>query len=167
MRLNNIPSSKGASRSIKRIGRGEGGGRGKTSGRGHKGQKSRSGFSQRPGFESGHIPLYRRLPRRGFNNKNFRIEYAIVNVGDLARIEGDLVNPETLEAAGLIRAKSPLVKILGDGELDRALQVSAHKLSSSAVAKIEKAGGSVTLIEEPAAESSESDDASEASGDNA
>ncbi len=150
MRLNQLP--KGPNRPRKRVGKGEGSGHGKTSGRGQKGQKSRSGFSQRPGFESGHIPLYRRLPRRGFNNKNFRTQYAVVNLGDLARVEADTIDPSALEAAGLIRKGSMRVKILGDGELDRALVVHAHKFSSSAVRKIEKAGGTVITLEAETAE---------------
>lgn len=160
MRLNQLP--KGPNRPRKRVGKGEGNGHGKTCGRGQKGQKSRSGFSQRPGFESGHIPLYRRLPRRGFNNKNFRTEYAVVNLGDLSRVEGDSIEPKDLEAAGLIRANSARVKVLGDGEVDRALTLHAHKFSASAVKKIEAAGGKAVVLEAetPRAEA-EAKDASE------
>ncbi len=169
MRLNSIPHSGGANRRRKRIGKGEGNGHGKTCGRGHKGQKSRSGFSQRPGFESGHIPLYRRIPKRGFNNKNFRTDYAVVNLVDLERHEADTVTPESLAAAGLIRNAERRVKVLGDGELSRALQVSAHRFSATAVAKIERAGGTATVIEalrpeavtaEEAAAAEQEDDAS-------
>jgi large subunit ribosomal protein L15 len=151
MRLNNIPAAPGANKGPKRLGRGESSGRGKTSGRGHKGQRARSGASQRPGFESGHIPLYRRLPHRGFNNAKFRKTFAIVNVGDLDRIEGDTVDAETLAAAGLIREAASPVKILGDGELSRALKVTAAKVSAAARAKIEAAGGSVELTASPTA----------------
>lgn len=151
MRLHNLIKS-GGRKDRKRIGRGEGSGRGKTSGRGHKGQRSRSGFSLRPGFESGHVPLYRKLPKRGFSNFKFRVEYTIVNVGDLSRIEGDTVDHGSLLEAGLVRRNSKLLKILGEGEVDRALTVHADKVSSGAREKIEKAGGKVVL-REPAAES--------------
>lgn len=145
MRLHNLPKS-GGFKSRKRIGRGEGGGRGKTSGRGHKGQRARSGSSLRPGFESGHIPLYRKLPKRGFSNFEFHTNYAIVNVGDLARIEGEIVDRESLIAAGLLRNSDKLIKILGEGEIAKKVSVSAHKFSASAQAKIEAAGGSVTVL---------------------
>lgn len=144
MRLNELP--KGPTRPRKRVGKGEGNGRGKTCGRGQKGQKSRSGYSQRPGFESGHIPLYRRLPRRGFNNHNFRITYAVVNLLDLERVESDTIDPETLEKAGLIRSADSLVKVLGDGSIDRKITISAHKFSASAKAKIEEAGGEAVVL---------------------
>lgn len=153
MRLNNLP--KGSNRPRKRVGKGEGNGLGKTSGRGQKGQKSRSGYSQRPGFESGHIPLYRRLPRRGFNNKNFRKEYAVVNVGDLARVEESEITPEVLTQRGLVRRGSVLVKILGDGEIDRAVTISAHHFSGVARAKIEQAAGTVTILEAAPGEAEE------------
>ena len=162
MRLNNIPSSKGT-RTRKRVGKGEGNGLGKTCGRGHKGQKSRSGFSQRPGFESGHVPLYRRLPRRGFNNKNFRTSYAIVNLSDLERIEGEEANPAIFESTGLVRKDSPLVKVLGEGEIAKAMTVSAHKFSASAVEKIEKAGGKVIVLLQP--EAVEDADAADTAGE--
>lgn len=145
MRLHNLPKS-GGFKSRKRIGRGEGGGRGKTSGRGHKGQRSRAGFSQRPGFESGHIPLYRKLPKRGFSNAQFRTDYAIVNVSDLERVDGDTADHEALVKAGLLRNSDKLIKILGEGELSKKLSVTAHKFSSSAKEKIEAAGGSVNVI---------------------
>ncbi len=154
MRLHNLPKSGGFKRR-KRIGRGEGGGRGKTSGRGHKGQRSRAGFSQRPGFESGHIPLYRKLPKRGFSNAQFRTDFDVVNVKDLERVEGDVVDRSTLIQAGLLRASSRLYKILGEGELSRKLSVSAHKVSATAQQKIEAAGGSVALLSAPVAESAE------------
>lgn len=150
MRLHNLPKTVGL-KSRKRIGRGEGGGRGKTSGRGHKGQRSRTGFSQRPGFESGHIPLYRKLPKRGFSNAKFRVEFDVINVNDLERVEGDVADRAALIAAGLLRANSSLYKILGDGEVSKKLTVSAHKFSASAKAKIEAAGGETVLLSAPVA----------------
>lgn len=154
MRLHNLPKS-GGFKSRKRIGRGEGGGRGKTSGRGHKGQRSRAGFSQRPGFESGHIPLYRKLPKRGFSNHQFRTDYAIVNVADLERVEGDVADRDALIQAGLLRSSDKLIKILGEGDLTRKLTVSAHKFSASAKTKIESAGGTVETIAVKAGATSE------------
>jgi len=144
MRLNNIISSNGSNRAKRRRGKGQGGGHGKTSGRGHKGARARSGFSLRPGFESGHIPLFRRLPMRGFSNFKFRRSHAVINVGDLERLaEGAVVNRETLESAGLIRKDGRPVKLLGDGEVTRALEVQLDKVSAAAQSKIEAAGGKV------------------------
>jgi large subunit ribosomal protein L15 len=127
----------------KRVGCGEGGGHGKTSGRGGKGQTARSGSSIRPGFEGGQMPLYRKLPHRGFNNYEFRTEIAVINLRDLAGLEEGVteVNAEILAKAGLIRSGEKSVKVLGDGEVTRALKVTAAKFSESAKAKIEKAGG--------------------------
>ena len=143
MKLHELKNVKGAVHRKKRVGCGEGGGHGKTSGRGGKGQTARSGGSIRPGFEGGQMPLYRKLPHRGFNNYNHRIEIAVVNVGDLAGIDAAIteVNATVLGEIGLIRADQPSVKILGDGEITRALKVTAAKFSESAKAKIEKAGG--------------------------
>lgn len=143
MRLHELSNTKGAVHRRKRVGCGEGSGRGKTSGRGGKGQTARSGGSIRPGFEGGQMPLYRKLPHRGFNNANFRTEYAVINVGDLARLgEGVTeVDSTVLAEAGLIRASAKLVKVLGDGELTRSFKITANKFSASAKAKIEKAGG--------------------------
>tara|TARA_B110000438_G_scaffold303627_1_gene366060 strand:- start:1432 stop:1914 length:483 start_codon:yes stop_codon:yes gene_type:complete len=154
MRLHNLPKS-GGFKKRKRIGRGEGGGRGKTSGRGHKGQRSRSGFSQRPGFESGHIPLYRKLPKRGFSNFQFRVDFDVVNLGDLDRLEVDIVDRATLIEAGLLRSSSKLFKILGTGEISRKVTISAHKFSASAKTKIEAAGGEVLLLSAPVEEKEE------------
>ncbi|MDX1631154.1 MAG: 50S ribosomal protein L15 [Thermoanaerobaculia bacterium] len=140
MKLHDIAPAEGSTHKKKRVGRGNGSGFGTTAGRGHKGQRSRSGYSRRPGFEGGQMPLIRRVPKRGFSNRKFRTEYAIVNVGDLQGLQGE-VNPETLVSAGLCREGMP-VKILGDGELDTALTVTAHKFSRSAREKIEAAGGS-------------------------
>ncbi len=143
MRLHSLKNVKGAVHRKKRVGCGEGGGHGKTSGKGGKGQTARSGGSIRPGFEGGQMPLYRKLPHRGFNNYNFRTTYAVVNVGDLAKLDASVteVNIDALVQAGLIRADGAMLKVLGDGELSRALKVTAHKFTGSAKAKIEKAGG--------------------------
>ncbi|MFM9954221.1 MAG: 50S ribosomal protein L15 [Opitutia bacterium] len=143
MKLHELKNVKGAIHRKKRVGCGEGGGHGKTSGRGGKGQSARSGSSIRPGFEGGQMPLYRKLPHRGFNQFNFRTEIAILNVGDLSGLDASVteVSALTLAAAGLIRSGEKAVKILGDGELTRAIKVTAAKFSESAKAKIEKAGG--------------------------
>jgi large subunit ribosomal protein L15 len=144
MRLHNLVNVKGAVHRKKRVGCGEGGGHGKTSGVGGKGQKGRSGGSIRPGFEGGQMPLYRKLPHRGFNNYEFRTSYAVVNVGDLAALDAKIteVNAEVLATAGLIRSGVKMLKVLGDGEISRALKVTAQKFTGSAKAKLEKAGGS-------------------------
>ncbi len=143
MKLHELKNVKGAVHRKKRVGCGEGGGHGKTSGRGGKGQTARSGGSIRPGFEGGQMPLYRKLPHRGFNQYNFRTEIAVLNVGDLASLDASVteINADVLATHGLIRKDEQLVKILGDGELGRALKVTATKFSESAKAKIEKAGG--------------------------
>ena len=143
MKLHELKNVPGAVHRKKRGGCGEGGGHGKTSGRGGKGQTARSGGSIRPGFEGGQMPLYRKLPHRGFNNYNHRIEVAVVNVGALGALDAKIteVNAGILAAHGLIRGGETSVKILGDGELTRALKVTAAKFSESAKAKIEKAGG--------------------------
>ena len=143
MRLHNLTNVPGAVHRKKRVGCGEGGGHGKTSGRGGKGQSARSGSSIRPGFEGGQMPLYRKLPHRGFNNYEFRTGYAIVNLGDLSRLDASVteVDIAALVKAGLIRKDGELLKILGDGEITRALKVTAAKFSGSAKTKIEAAGG--------------------------
>ena len=143
MKLHELKNVKGAIHRKKRVGCGEGGGHGKTSGRGGKGQSARSGSSIRPGFEGGQMPLYRKLPHRGFNQFNFRTEIAILNIGDLSGLDASVteVSVLTLADAGLIRSGEKAVKILGDGELTRAIKVTAAKFSESAKAKIEKAGG--------------------------
>lgn len=152
MKLHTLKSTPGSTHRSKRRGIGPGSGNGKTAGRGHKGQKARSGGSVRHGFESGHIPLYRRLPHRGFNNANFTKEYALVNVASLERIEGTVVNGETLAAAGLIRSAAAPVKLLGNGEVTRAFEVSVARFSASAKAKIEQAGGKISALETASAE---------------
>lgn len=146
MKLHNIPETTGGRKPRKRRGCGMGSGMGKTCGRGHKGGKARSGYSVRPGFEGGQMPLYRRLPHRGFNNKNFRQEYVVVNVGTLESVSGSEVDREKLAEQGIVpRGELPL-KVLGNGEIKRALTVSAHKFSASAKAKIEAAGGKAIEI---------------------
>jgi len=139
MKLHELSPAKGSKHSRKRVGRGPGSGLGKTAGRGEKGQKSRTGYSSRPGFEGGQMPLVRRVPKRGFTNI-FKTEYAVVNLSQLAELEGD-ITPESLKEQGLVRSGRP-VKVLGDGEIGKALRVTAHKFSKSARAKIEAAGGS-------------------------
>jgi len=143
MKLHELKNVPGAVHRKKRVGCGEGGGHGKTSGRGGKGQTARSGSSIRPGFEGGQMPLYRKLPHRGFNNFEFRTEIAVVNLRDLGNLDAAVtkVDAEALAKAGLIRSGEKTVKVLGDGELTRALEVTAAKFSASAKAKIEKAGG--------------------------
>ena len=143
MKLHELKNVPGAVHRKKRVGCGEGGGHGKTSGRGGKGQSARSGSSIRPGFEGGQMPLYRKLPHRGFNQAAFRTEPVIVNVGDLAAVAADIseINADVLAQAGLIRKGEKAVKVLGDGELSRAIKVTAAKFSASAKEKIEKAGG--------------------------
>ena len=143
MNLNQISDNPGARHRRKRIGRGIGSGKGKTSGKGHKGQRSRSGVSLL-GFEGGQMPLYRRLPKRGFTNI-FRKRWAVVNLARLADLEGD-VSPESLAEAGIVRAGLP-VRVLGNGEIEKALKISAHHFSAAARAKIEKAGGSCEVLE--------------------
>jgi large subunit ribosomal protein L15 len=143
MKLHELKNVPGAIHRKKRVGCGEGGGHGKTSGRGGKGQSARSGSSIRPGFEGGQMPLYRKLPHRGFNNYEFRTEIAVINVKDLAGLDEKVtqVDAVALAAAGLIRSGETTVKILGDGEITRALEVTAARFSDTAKAKIEKAGG--------------------------
>ncbi|MFH0963279.1 MAG: 50S ribosomal protein L15 [Planctomycetota bacterium] len=131
----------------KRRGRGTASGVGGTSGRGSKGQKARSGYSRRRFFEGGQMPLFRRIPKRGFNNANFRKEYAIVNVADLKVFHpNDEVTVEALREHGLVKNVRDGVKLLGDGDVDRPLRVKVHRASAGARAKIEKAGGSVEIV---------------------
>lgn len=130
----------------KRVGRGPGSGTGKTAGRGVKGQKSRSGYSSRAGFEGGQMPLYRRIPKRGFKNP-FRKRFAVINVRDLNRFDdGTTVGPELLMERGMVKKLGDGLRILGDGELERKLMVRAHHLSRQAREKIEQAGGSVEVL---------------------
>ena len=145
--INTLKPAPGANKKNKRVGRGMGSGHGKTSTRGYKGQLSRAGSSMRPGFEGGQMPLYRRLPKRGFNNI-FRKEYSVVNLDKLETFEaGTQIDPEMLKSNGLLKKIQDGVKILGFGELTRALHVRAHKFSTSAIEKIQKAGGTIEVIE--------------------
>jgi large subunit ribosomal protein L15 len=148
MKLHQLKNVPGAVRRRKRVGCGEGGGRGRTSGRGGKGQTARSGSSIRPGFEGGQMPLYRKLPHRGFNQARFRTEYEVVNVGDFARLDAAVteVTPAVLAECGLVRRGTAPVKVLGEGELTRALKVTANKFSGPAKAKIEQAGGQAVVV---------------------
>ncbi|NJC88193.1 MAG: 50S ribosomal protein L15 [Desulfuromonas sp.] len=146
MDLSNLQPALGSTRDRKRIGRGHGSGTGKTSGKGHKGQKARSGGSVKAGFEGGQMPLQRRLPKRGFNPLS-RTEYALVNLRDLELFEaGSVVDIEALGKAGLIGQLKDGVKVLGDGELTKALTVKAHKFSKSAQEKISAAGGTAEVL---------------------
>lgn len=145
MNLSNIRAPKGSSEKRKRVGRGMGSGMGKTSTRGHKGQGSRSGSRMMRGFEGGQMPLHRRLPKRGFVNI-FKKEYEVVNLSRLAELGESTVTPEVLHKAGVIKSKKALVKVLGNGDLNAALTVHAHKFSGSAQEKITKAGGKAELI---------------------
>lgn len=161
--LSKLHPPRGAVKADKRIGRGRGSGKGKTSGKGMKGQRARSGGRGRPHFEGGQMPLQRRLPHRGFRNP-FSKSIAVVNLRDLLRFAaGTEVTPQILEQAGLVKRLGDGVKVLGVGDLDRALTVHAHAFSGTAREKIEKAGGKAVLIaahppvaEPPAGDSSAS-----------
>jgi large subunit ribosomal protein L15 len=148
MRLHNLRPRPGSRHRVKRLGCGESSGHGKTSGKGHKGQKARSGGSIRLGFEGGQMPLIRRLPKRGFNNAAFHKNYAIVNLSDLDAFKaGSVVNEQSLRESKIIRGHVAGIKILGDGELKHALKIEADKISESARAKIDKAGGTISIRE--------------------
>lgn len=140
--LSNLKPAKGATQARKRLGRGVGSGLGKTSGKGHKGHKARTGGSTNPGFEGGQTPLYRRLPKRGFTNP-FKVVAQAVNVGKLAAMGGTEVSPETLKAAGLVTHADRPIKLLAMGDAGRAYTVRGVRVSASARAKVEAAGGSV------------------------
>lgn len=145
MRLHELAPAEGSKKRARRVGRGIGSGLGKTSGKGHKGQLARSGGGKGPGFEGGQTPLQRRLPKRGFTSI-FKKEYAIVNVADLDRFEANTeVTPELLRESGLVRTRQD-IKILGSGEIEKALTVKAQKFSKAAAEKIEAAGGKVEVI---------------------
>ena len=147
MQLHELSPAEGSKKAVKRIGRGAGSGQGKTAGKGHKGAKARSGYSRRPGFEGGQMPLQRRVPKRGFNNI-FRTEYAVVNLAALEdRFEaGATVDAESLKACGLIKKELDGIKILGKGEITKALNCKVAAVSESAKAKIEAAGGTVEVL---------------------
>jgi large subunit ribosomal protein L15 len=152
VRLNELSPAPGSTKSRKRLGRGTGSGNGKTSGRGHKGAGARSGSGAHTTYEGGQMPLQRRLPRlkgmaRGRHTVARPKVYAPVNVGELSELSGDEIGVEELKAAGVVRKKEEMVKILGDGEIGRAVMVRAHAFSKSAREKIEAAGGSVEVLE--------------------
>ena len=152
MRLNELKGAPGSKKARKRVGRGTGSGHGKTSGRGHKGAGARSGSKAHSTYEGGQMPLQRRLPRlkgeaRGRHTVARPTLYAPVNLGQLGDISGDTIGPEELRAAGLVRKKAELVKILGEGEIGRSVTIRAHAFSGSAKAKIEAAGGNVEVLE--------------------
>jgi large subunit ribosomal protein L15 len=140
--LSSLTPAPGSTQSRKRVGRGPGSGLGKTSGKGNKGHKARTGGSTNPGFEGGQMPMYRRLPKRGFTNP-FRVENQIVNLADLKKVSAAEVSPETLYSAGLIGKPDSPVKLLGTGDADRAYTVRGVAFSASARAKIEAAGGKI------------------------
>lgn len=147
MRLHDLKPNPGAKHRRKRLGIGESSGKGKTSGKGHKGQKARSGGSIRPSFEGGQMPLFRRLPKRGFSNAAFKTTYGVVNLDALEKnfSAGDSVTEDTLRKAGLIKGRFDGVKILGRGELTKSLIISVDEVSASAREKIEKVGGTIAL----------------------
>jgi large subunit ribosomal protein L15 len=145
--LHNLKPAKGSTRSRKRVGRGPGSGMGKTATRGEKGQKSRSGYRHREGFEGGQMPLHRRVPKRGFGNARFRMEFACVNLGSLERFEaGTIVTPELLREKRLVRKLKAGVKVLGKGTLTKVLTVQAHRFSAQAQERITGLGGKAEVI---------------------
>lgn len=147
MKLNELKYNEGSKKAIKRLGRGSSSGTGKTSGRGENGQKSRSGGGVRVGFEGGQLPLYRRLPKRGFSNAMFKKTYAVINVSDLNMFdEGTLVTPELLKEMGIIKKQLSGIKVLGNGSLEKKLTVRAHVFSNAAKEKIEAQGGKAEVM---------------------
>ncbi len=146
MKIGDLKPTEGSTKRNKRVGRGVGSGHGKTSCKGHKGQKSRSGGTKGPGFEGGQTPLQRRLPKRGFKNP-FKIEYAIINLKDISKIEGlDFITPEVLVERGIIKNLKDGLKVLGEGEIQGAFKIAADAFSASALAKIAAAGGKAEVI---------------------
>ena len=142
MKLEELKVNPGSRQSKKIVGRGPGSGLGKTSGKGHKGQNARSGGGVRPGFEGGQLPLFRRLPKRGFTNAKFKTEYAVINLSDLNKFEdGAVVTPELLKEMGLVKQQLDGIKVLGNGKLEKKLVVKAHKFSNVAKEQIEKLSG--------------------------
>jgi large subunit ribosomal protein L15 len=148
MKLSDLRPAEGSRKKSKRVGRGIGSGHGKTSCKGHKGQKARSGATKGPGFEGGQMPLQRRLPKRGFKNR-FKIEYAVLNLKDISRIEGvDIITPEILIERGIIKDLKDGIKVLGEGEVLRPFTIKADAFSDSALAKIVAAGGKAEIIQD-------------------
>ena len=146
MKLNALVKSP-ETKVTKRVGRGPGSAMGKTSTRGQKGQKSRSGVSIKPWFEGGQTPLYRRVPKRGFNNARFRTEFAVINLSDLNKFnDGDVVTPASLREKGLVKDQKAGIKVLANGKLEKKLTVKANRFSSVAVTKIEELGGTTEVI---------------------
>ncbi len=147
MDLSKLKPSPGSTHSKKRIGRGHGSGQGTQAGRGHKGAQSRSGFKFKRGFEGGQMPLHRRIPKRGFHNL-FRVEYAVVNLDDLAKRfdEGTIITPELLRSSGLVHGGKRRIKVLARGEVIKKLTVRAHKFSGKAADKIAAAGGAAEVL---------------------
>ena len=147
MKLHELRPNEKAFKTRKRVGRGPGSGLGKTSGKGHKGQNARSGGGVRPGFEGGQLPLFRRLPKRGFSNAKFKTVYAVINLSDLNKFEdGAIVTPEILKEMGILKNQLNGVKVLGNGKLEKKLTVKAHKFSTTAKDAIEKMGGKAEVI---------------------
>jgi len=147
MKLNNVKPAPGATKNRKRVGRGPGSGTGKTAGRGENGQNSRSGGGVRIGFEGGQTPLFRRLPKRGFSNARFKKVYAVINLDDLNKFDdGAEITPEILKDAGLVKNTLDGLKVLGNGKLEKKLNVKAHKFSKNAKEQIEKLGGKAEVI---------------------
>ena len=147
MKLNNLHPNEGATHASKRLGRGTSSGHGKTSGKGHKGQNARSGGGVRAVFEGGQLPLYRRLPKRGFTNARFKVEYAVINMTDLNRFDdGAVITPELLKEMGLVKNQLSGIKVLGNGTLEKKVIVKAHKFSAKAAEQIEKLGGKAEVI---------------------
>lgn len=147
MNLSDLKAPEGQNRPQKRVGRGMGSRRGKTSGRGHKGARSVSGYSKMRGFEGGQMPMHRRLPKRGFTNI-FHKEYAIVNLAGLNELEGDTFDFDTLQKLGVVKKLKAGLKVLGTGELTRAITVTAHSFSGTAKEKIQAAGGRAVVVGE-------------------
>ena len=147
MKLNELQRNIGATHAKKRVGRGPGSGLGKTSGKGQKGQKARSGVSIKAVFEGGQLPLYRRIPRRGFNNAKFRTVYGTINVEELNKFEdGTVVTPALLKDTGLVKKQYDGIKVLGNGKLEKKLTIQANKFSTSALEKIKEAGSKAEVI---------------------
>lgn len=145
MDLADLKPAPGSLKNRKRIGRGPGTGKGKTSGKGHKGQKSRSGYKRKAWHEGGQMPLQRRLPKRGFTNI-FRVDFQAVNISRLVSLDSSEITPDLLRQKGLVRKKNIPIKILGVGDIEKAINVKAHAFSRSAIEKIEKAGGKIEII---------------------
>lgn len=146
MKIHDLTPSEGSRRRSKRIGRGPGSGHGKTATKGHKGQKSRSGGTKGPSFEGGQTPLQRRLPKRGFKNAPFKKVYAVLNLGDLVRLDIDTITPEMLLEKRVIKDLRDGIKILGEGTVNKPLTIKAHAFSASAVSKINAAGGKAEIL---------------------